>query len=292
MSAQYGAIVTSNESRRRIADVQVRLGTPAEDNTHGDHRNSALTTVPLPLTDDRDAIARSLWFATNRGYAKALDGYLKVKTEQQVRAKEEDGSADFSSEKPASRSACRRRRLWSSTAAAWEDRLRELSGLFQQYPDVFFNNVTLQASTETDYFVSSEGARVATPNHVARLVIVARTRAADGMDLFRAETFEADDAGHLPDQKTLTDKTVAMAKNLEALRDGSGHRALQRPGDPQRPRLRRLLPRGPRPPPRRPAPARRRRRPDLHQAARQADSPELPQRRRRPHADHLRRPSL
>jgi TldD protein len=218
MSAQFGAISVSNESRRRMADVQVRLGTPAEDNTHGDHRNSALTTVPLPLTDDGDALARSLWFATNRGYARALDGYLKVKTEQQVRAKEEDGSADFSSEKPASD-------LLPPPPAlvvdrnAWQDRLRELSGIFKQYPDVFFNNVTLEASTETDYFVSSEGAKVATPNHVARLIIVARTRAADGMDLFRAETFEADEVGHLPDQKTLTDKTIAMAKNLEALRE-------------------------------------------------------------------------
>jgi predicted Zn-dependent protease len=38
------------------------------------------------------------------------------------------------------------------------------------------------------------------------------------MDLFRAETFEADEAGHLPDQKTVIDKTLAMAKNLVALR--------------------------------------------------------------------------
>jgi predicted Zn-dependent protease len=218
MSAQFGAIVGSNEGRRRVADVQVRLGTAAEDNTHGDHRNSALTTVPLPLTDDGAALARSLWFATNRGYAKALDGYLKVKTEQQVRAKEEDGSADFSNEKAASEL------LPSPPAlvvdrAAWQDRLREISGIFKQYPDVFFNNVALEASTETDYFVSSEGAKVATPSHVARLIIVARTRAADGMDLFRAETFEADEVGHLPDQKTLADKTIAMAKNLEALRE-------------------------------------------------------------------------
>jgi TldD protein len=218
MAAQFGAITGSNESRRRIADVQVRLGAAAEDNTHGDHRNSALTTVPLPLTDDGAALARSLWFATNRGYGKALDGYLKVKTEQQVRAKEEDASADFSSEKPATD-------LLPSPPAlvvdqdAWQNRLRELSGLFKQYPDVFYNNVALEASTETDYFVSSEGAKVATPSHVARLVIVARTRASDGMDLFRAETFEADEVGHLPDQKTLTDKTIAMAKNLEALRE-------------------------------------------------------------------------
>ena len=218
MSAQFGALVGSNESRRRMADVQVRLGTAAEDNTHGDHRNSALTTVPLPLTDDGDALARSLWFATNRGYGKALDGYLKVKTEQQVRAKEEDGSADFSSEKPVT-AMLPPSPVLIVDSTAWQGRLRELSAIFKQYPDVFFNNVTLEASTETDYFVSSEGAKVATPSHVARLIIVARTRAADGMDLFRAETFEADDAAHLPDQKTLTDKTIAMGKNLEALRE-------------------------------------------------------------------------
>lgn len=218
ISAQFGAITGSNESRRRIADVQVRLGTSGEDNTHGDHRNSALTTIPLPLTDDREAIARSLWFATNRGYGSALDSYLKVKTEQQVRAKEEDTSPDFSSEKPINAV------LPASPAlgvdrTAWEGRLRELSGLFKQYPDVFFNTVALQAGTETDYFVSSEGTKVATPNHVARLIIVARTRAADGMDLFRAETFEADEAAHLPDQKVLTEKAVAMARNLEDLRE-------------------------------------------------------------------------
>jgi TldD protein len=218
MSAQFGAINGSRENHRRIADVQVRIGAAAEDNTHGDHRNSALTTIPLPLTNDTEAISRTLWFATNRGYGKALDGYLKVKTEQQVRAKEEDASADFSTETPAKEILPPSPALVVDTNA-WQTRIRDLSGIFKQYPDVFFNNVTLEASTETDYFVSSEGAKVATPSHVARLVIVARTRAADGMDLFRAETFEADEVAHLPDQKTLADKTVAMAKNLVALRE-------------------------------------------------------------------------
>ncbi len=217
IAAEYGAITSSNQGHVRSVDVQVRLGSPAEDNTHGDHRNSALTTLPLPLTDDRDAIARSLWYATNRGYARALDGYLKVKTEQQVRAKEEDSSADFSVEQPQTDL------LPSPPAlvvdrAAWEQRLREISKLFAQFPDVFADQVEFQASNETDYFVSSEGARVATPSHVARLVIMARTRAADGMDLFRVETFEAESAAHLPDQKIIANKAIEMAKNLEALR--------------------------------------------------------------------------
>ena len=220
MAASFGAITGSRSGHVRSADVEVRLGSPAEDNTHGDHRNSALQTVPMPLSDDPAAIARSLWFATNRGYARALDAYLKVQTEQQVRAKEEDTSADFSREQPATAVLPPSPALDAPAKVrdAWANRLRELSGLFKQFPDVFYNTAALEASTETDYFVSSEGAHVSTPSHVARLVIVARTRAADGMDLFRAETFEADTLAHLPDQKILIDKTLAMSKNLEALR--------------------------------------------------------------------------
>ncbi len=217
LAAQFGAITASNQSHTRTADVQVRLGAPTLDNTHGDHRNSAISTIPLPLADDPAALSRSLWYVTNRGYGRALDSFLKVKTEQQVRAKEEDVSPDFSEERPANALLPAAPTL-TVDKVAWEGRLRDLSGLFKQFPDVFFNNISLQATAETDYFVSSEGAHVATPSHVARLVIVARTRAADGMDLFRVETFESDETAHLPDQKTLTEKTLAMARNLEALR--------------------------------------------------------------------------
>jgi TldD protein len=217
INAQFGAITNSRQSHQRVADIQVRIGTPAQDNTHGDHRNSALSTIALPLNDDRTALARTLWFATNRGYAKALDSFTKVKTEQQVRAKEEDSSSDFSTEKPETAVLTPYAPL-NIDQVAWETRLRELSALFKQYPDIFLSNVTLQASNETDYFVSSEGTKVATPSHVARLVIVARARAADGMDLFRVETYEADELAHLPAQKKLIDDSTTLAKNLEALR--------------------------------------------------------------------------
>lgn len=217
ITAQHGALTGSNENHGRTVDVQVRIGTPQEDNTHGDHRDSALSTMPLPLTDDRDAIARSLWYATNSGYGRALDGYLKVKTEQQVRAKEEDTSADFSKEVPQVALLPPSPPL-SVDRSAWEARLRDLSSMFLGFPDVIVDSVEMTASTETDYFVSSEGAQVATPSHVARLVMVARTRAADGMDLFRAETWESDSAGHLPDQKVLKEKALEMGRSLEALR--------------------------------------------------------------------------
>jgi predicted Zn-dependent protease len=217
IAAEYGAIITSGQGRARTVDVQLRLGSPAEDNTHGDHRNSALTSLPLPISDDPAAIARSLWFATNRGYARSLDGLLKVHTEQQVRAKEEDSSADFSAEKAAVGLLPPAPAL-TVDRTAWEARLREISVAFTKYPDILADQVSFQAANETDYFVSSEGARTANPSHTARLVIVARTRAADGMDLVRDETFEADSADRLPDQKTVLEKAAELAKGLEALR--------------------------------------------------------------------------
>ncbi|HEV2578569.1 MAG TPA: metallopeptidase TldD-related protein [Acidobacteriaceae bacterium] len=217
ITAQFGALMNSAASHNRIADVQVRLGTPSLDNTHGDQRTSALTTMPLPLTDNRAAIERSLWFATNRGYAKALDALEKVKTEQQVRAKEEDTSADFSSQKPIDDVLASAPPL-DVDRAAWGDRLRAISAVFRNHENILYDMVILQVAHETDYFVSSEGSRIAAPAQVARLIVLARTRAADGMDLFRAETFESDADGKLPDQAALLAKTEAMAKNLDDLR--------------------------------------------------------------------------
>jgi predicted Zn-dependent protease len=217
ITAQFGAITNSGESHSRVADVQVRLGTPALDNTHGDHRASALTTIPLPMNDDRPAIERTLWFATNRGYGKAIDALEKVKTEQQVRAKEEDTSADFSSQKPIEDVLASATPL-EVDRAAWATRLRAISAVFRQHENILYDTVILQVAHETDYFVSSEGSRIAAPAQVARLIVLARTRASDGMDLFRAETFESDADGKLPDQDALLAKTEAMAKNLDDLR--------------------------------------------------------------------------
>jgi len=217
ITSQYGAIMNSSASHERTADVQVRLGSPAEDNTHGTHRASALTTMALPLTDDRAAIERTLWYATNRGYGKALDALEKVKTEQQVRAREEDSSPDFTAERPQVDILAKEPAL-TVDRSAWESRLREISGIFRQYPNIFYDTAVLQATHETDYFVSSEGTKVEAPNHVARLIVAARTRASDGMDMFRDETFEADSAGHLPDQAEVLAKTEAMAKGLNDLR--------------------------------------------------------------------------
>jgi len=217
VSAQFGALTMSGTSHERTADVLVRVGSPKLDNTHGQHRNSAVNSMALPLGDDREAIERSIWLGTNKGYGSALDNYLRVKTESQVRAKEEDTSPDFSQEasqvhlgKPAPPLTVRK--------AEWEERVRALSRIFREFPDVYQNEVGFAAQSSTQYFVSSEDAKIVTPYESAEFVIVAATRADDGMDLFLEQTFQADTADGLPAQAELEKAVRAIGARLEALR--------------------------------------------------------------------------
>ncbi|MDR3751371.1 MAG: metallopeptidase TldD-related protein [Terracidiphilus sp.] len=215
--AQFGAVVDTSANHVRIADVQVRLGDPKLDNTHGDHRGSAVNSLQLPLSDDREALARSLWLATNAGYGTALDNYLRVKTEAEVRAKEEDTSPDFSQEAPQTHLG-KPAPAVAVDKAAWEQRVRALSKVFRTYPDVYRNVVMLTVQNETDYYASSEGSRVVAPHQSARIVVLAVTRADDGMDLFREQTFEAETVEGLPAQPELEAAIRKLGKSLEELR--------------------------------------------------------------------------
>jgi predicted Zn-dependent protease len=216
--AQYGAVVDSSASHARVADVQVRLGEPKLDNTHGTHRGSAVNSLQLPLTDDREALTRSLWLATNTGYGTALDNYLRVKTEAEVRAKEEDTSPDFSEEAPQTHIGNPAPPVVVDRAA-WEERVKALSKIFREYPDVTQNMAVLTVQNETDYFASSEGSKVVTPHLAARVVVFAVARADDGMDLFRAQTFEAETVKGLPAQAEMEAAARELGKSLEALRE-------------------------------------------------------------------------
>jgi len=215
--AEYGALADSSANHVRVADVQVRIGEAKLDNTHGTHRASAVNSLQLPLGDDRAALSRSLWLATNAGYGNALDNYMRVKTEAEVRAKEEDTSPDFSQQTAQTHVGSVAPPI-AIDRSAWEQRVRELSKVFRGYPDVYQNMVLLNVQNSTDYFASSEGSRIVAPHQLARLVAVAVTRADDGMDLFREQTFEAETVDGLPSQAELLSAMQKLGESLEALR--------------------------------------------------------------------------
>jgi predicted Zn-dependent protease len=218
VTGSYGTIMTSSTANRRWADVTMRVGSPSLDNTHNENRESGMSSGVLPLADDRDAISRSLWELTNREYRRASPAYAKVMTNTAVQAAEEDLSPDFSRETPQTQ-VDQPAAPVSFNQKDWEEKIRRYSAAFRKYPDVYSSSVSLQIQQNTSYFVSSEGSKVETPGLMARLVVEADTRAADGMDLIRVETFESTKPDGLPSEKELAAKEEKMASDLKALRE-------------------------------------------------------------------------
>jgi TldD protein len=217
LAGAYGSLLTDTAVKRRQADVTMRVGSPALDNTHGQARASGVTSGTLPFGEDQDAIARVLWELTDRGYKRAGPTFLNVKTNTAVRVEEEDKSPDFSKETPVQHTGAALT-VAPFDKAAWEDEIRRLSSAFRKYPDVYFASVVLQVQSSNERKVTSEGTAITSPSNSTRLVMEAQTRAEDGMDLLRVETFQAPSAAGLPGEKELAEKIEKMATDLIALR--------------------------------------------------------------------------
>jgi TldD protein len=213
-----GSLLTSTRARRRSVDATMRIGTPALDNAHEANRSSAISSGILPLEDDKDAIAHELWRLTYEEYRKASNAYLKVKTDKEVHASEEDLSPDFSSEKPSNHSD------YSNPSAepdqqTLEKIVRRYSSYFLQYPYIYSSAVIITAESGRNIFVSSEDSRLIAPAGGVRMAIEAETRAEDGMELLRVETFQAESLDHLPAETEILTRVKKMASDLKALRD-------------------------------------------------------------------------
>jgi TldD protein len=215
LSAQ-GGILTSTRTRHRAADVSMRIGAPALDNTHDQERLSGITSGQLPQRDDPDAIARVLWKLTYEQYRKARQSYSNVKTKTAVRARDEDDSPDFSEEKPST--------YTDKTASvafpeqkAWEELARRYSACFRRYPKVEESMVFLYAEKSHNYLVSTEGTKIVTADAIFRIMIEAETRADDGMQLMRVETFQFSDPAKFPSEAEVAARAQKMASDLSAL---------------------------------------------------------------------------
>jgi predicted Zn-dependent protease len=216
LSAQ-GGILTSTHARHRAADVSMRIGTPALDNTHDQERYSGISSGQLPQRDDPDAIARVLWRLTYEQYRKARQAYTNVKTKTAVRAKDEDDSPDFSQEKPSTYIEKTPSPAFPEQKA-WEELARRYSASFRQYPQVEESLVFLYAERSHSYLVSTEGTKIVTADAIFRVMIQAETRADDGMQLMRVETFQFPDPSKVPSEAEVAASVKKMATDMSALR--------------------------------------------------------------------------
>jgi len=215
ISAAYGALSASDTNRTRILDTSIRVGNYEFDNTRLTRGMGGSAEI-LPLDDDVDAIKSMMWMKTNTIYKSAVEQLLQAKNDRETSVAEQFPAADFSRELLQTSST----QPVSITVdkPLWEKKIKQFSSVFKKYPLIYISSVSLSAEATNNYFVSTEGTSLQHGTTQARIVIVASTKADDGMDLFRFETFEAFDVEGLPNDAKITASIEQVAKDLMALR--------------------------------------------------------------------------
>ena len=219
--ASFGAIDRSDENRQRFATVEVRVGDYQLDNTHpirGDVRalSPRLLQVSLPLSDEEKPIRLALWRATDRSYKQASEALTRVRTNVAAKVQDENPAPDFSREEKQEHTGGTV--SYALDTPAWEGRLRRLSAVFSEDPEVLRSQVSLMVEADNRYYINSEGAKVATGSVGARIFIQGVTKAADGMELPLYTSYFATSPDGLPDERQLVAEARAMVGLLARLR--------------------------------------------------------------------------
>ena len=222
VGASFGALSYNNERRNRMLDIDLRVGDYALDNTHpvrGSLTNwsDRFSRINIPIEDDVDAVRSVLWYHTDRKYKRALEQFTTVKTNVQVKVEEEDQSDDFSREpveqyveEPA---------FLAVPRDEWVDRVKKYTAPFAKDGNIYDASASLLATVSTRRYVNSEGSEIQTSQVRYRLFIYAFTKADDGMELPRYESFSAFSPEGLPGDDEVLAIVDRMIADLQALRD-------------------------------------------------------------------------
>lgn len=223
-NASFGSVTGWSEAVNRVLDIDLRVGGYELDNTHPIRGGGMGSFMPfmgpsyarVPV-DDADALQSQLWYWTDKRYKQAIEQFTMVKTNVQVKVEEEDTAGDFSPAK--AEKATEKTVPLNVDRAAWEEKLRKYSAPFTRSPHIYRSSASFSGDVETRWYVNSDGSRIKVSQPFYRLFVSASTKAEDGMELPRYESFFSYTADGLPDDDTVVAAAQKMVADLEALRE-------------------------------------------------------------------------
>ena len=168
----------------------------------------------FPLEDSYPLLRRYFWLMTDSAYKSSVEAISRKRAAMRNMQQGEQLN-DFAHAEPVK--SVRPFKHLVLDEDQWAGRVRTLSAIFAQYPEVKNSGVELDVSEGGLHLVNSEGTEVRTPESVTVLRVRALAQAPDGTSLRDAVTFHAVDAAHLPGDAELVSGITSMAENLVAL---------------------------------------------------------------------------
>lgn len=218
VTATLGGIVTSRRDQFRNLSVHVRVGDYKFDNSNYVGSSFPFGTrydlERFPLDNNYMVLRRYLWLATDSAYKSAVEALSRKEAALRNLSVTEQVN-DFAHVPPVHV----RKPFGKLTIdeKAWTDRVRTLSAIFTQYPDLRTSSVDLDAGDGGYYLVNSEGTEIKVPDGLTYIRARASAQAADGMTVRDSAMFHAREASGLPDEAEMSRAAKTLAENVVAL---------------------------------------------------------------------------
>src|SRR5262245_35236340 len=218
LGASLGGLVARRRDHFRVPDIRIRVGDYKFDNSNfvGSSFNfgSRYDLERFPLENSYPLLRRYFWLLTDSAYKSAVEAISRKRAALR-NLQQSEPLNDFAHAEPVK--SFRPIKHLSVDEEQWANRIRSLSKVFADYPDVKTSGVEFDASEGGFSLVNSEGSEVREPETVAYVRARATSQAADGMTLRDSVTFHAVGADRLPPDAEMRRGITAMAENVVAL---------------------------------------------------------------------------
>jgi predicted Zn-dependent protease len=216
-TAVDGGLVNARGDRFRSPAVQVRVGDYKFDNTNGPGgrgRGASYNLGGFPLDDDPAVIRQYLWLETDSAYKGAVQAIAQKRATQRS-VNVGDQLPDFAPAKPFT--LTEQRPLIAFDDKTWNDRIRRVSLVFTQFPNLRDSVVTYSVSDGVHRYVNSEGTQIRQTQSDVRIQLGANVQSSDGMILRDSASFYRLDVKKMPSEEDLTKAARGVAEQLTKL---------------------------------------------------------------------------
>jgi hypothetical protein len=218
VSASLGGLLSQRHDRYREPQTRVRVGDYKFDNSNyagsGFSFGSRYDLARFPLEDSYSVLRRYLWLETDSAYKSAVEAISRKRAALRNMTQNEQLN-DFARAEPVH--LLRNFQKLSIDEKTWAGRVRSLSAIFSQYPEIKNSSIEFEASTGGFTLVNSEGAEVRQPENVTYLRARAIAQAPDGMTMRDSVSYNALDLQHLAGDAEVTKGVRALAETVRTL---------------------------------------------------------------------------
>ena len=222
VTAEFGALLTTNHLRTRFMDVKARVGDYHNDSSNfiGEEGFQGFIgpTGSVGIDRDYNSLRQDLWIATDQAFKEAVESYSRKQAYLSSLASPSNID-DFAKATPVKQIERLVTPDW--TNRNWEQEARDTSAALRAFPEIQESRVTYYLVYTTEYLLTSEGTEIRTNHSYAAIEAGLNTLAPDGMQLNHYYATYAQKPADLPGVDAVKKGLNVAGSELMALRSSA-----------------------------------------------------------------------